>query len=161
MNNTITPMNNINFQAKLIIADLDGNKARLQNIVKIFEQKTKNFPNDTVILSGSFGKNILWERFNNKQNWIEDDIILQPRLTKALKKLSDTEIAKKFVSILKFSNKQGKIEQDTNRLADSLNLNKASLETETKFYDLMAKLRDSRIAEFKEKNPIFQKGLII
>ena len=162
MNSTISPMNNVNFQAKLNVADLSGaNKVRLQNIAKIFEEKTKKYSNDTIFLSGKFGDTIYWERMNNKQNWIEDDAILEPALTKALKKLSDNEIAKKLVAILKFSNKQAMFEEKTEKFAKALSLNKADIKTETEFYYLMSELSSLRNADFKKKNPIFQKGLII
>ena len=41
MNNNISPMNNVSFQAKLDISKVKGSKQRWQNIARLFEEKTK------------------------------------------------------------------------------------------------------------------------
>ena len=95
MNNTVTPINNVNFQAKLNVAQIKGNKTRWQNIAKIFEEKTKQYTKDEVILSEGYNGRIIFERINLKKNWIENDAVLEPTLIEALKKYGPTPIHRK------------------------------------------------------------------
>lgn len=44
----ITPINNTNFQARLDISKVKTNKARWQNIAKIFREETKLIPDETM-----------------------------------------------------------------------------------------------------------------
>lgn len=159
MNNTVTPINNVNFQAKLNVAQIKGNKTRWQNIAKIFEEKTKQYTKDEVILSEGYNGRIIFERINLKKNWIENDAVLEPTLIEALKKLSDTEIAKKLATIFKFLKKEKTVLNKIDDLAKFMKMSNTSYETE--YYDLMTNIRLAHSEEFKAKNPIFQKGLII
>ena len=159
MNNTISPVNNVNFQAKLNTAHIRGNKARWKNIAEIFEGKTKQFTNDEIILSGSVGKGFNLMRKNIQKNWIENDAIIQPVLIKALYQLSDNEIAQKLATILKFMSKESKIEEKIRGLDKFIKLDNSQYDEA--FYDLMAEIHSERIKNFQEQNPIFKEGLII
>lgn len=159
MNNTISPVNNVNFQAKLNTAHIRGNKARWKNIAEIFEGKTKQFTNDEIILSGSVGKGFNLMRKNIQKNWIENDAIIQPVLIKALYQLSDNEIAQKLATILKFMSKESKIEEKIRGFDKFIKLDNSQYDEA--FYDLMAEIHSERIKNFQEQNPIFKEGLII
>ena len=161
MNSTITPANNVNFQAKLYVAEMKGNNTRWKNIAKIFEQKTKEFTNDELILSGDFGKRIFIDRKKIKEGYIEDDAILEPALTKALENLSDNEVIQHFISILKFMRNQEATQEKITALADSMNLGKVESSLSDEFYTVMCKINEKTTQDFKNKNPIFKLGLII
>lgn len=116
MNNNIN--NNVNFTAKLNIRALTQNKSRWNKIAQEFEQQTKKFEDDTLVLSNDneleiakhYGPKVTTEM--SKLH----DLFLTPEGTKKLLQLSDEKIAKKLALILNIFKKEHETDRAKNYL---------------------------------------------
>ena len=159
MNNNISPMNNVNFQAKLDISKVKGSKQRWQNIARLFEEKTKRYPNDTLILGGSFnhGFNV---NLREKGILSFDETSFSHQASARLKKLSDKDIVKNIVDVFKYLRNIEPTLTKQEQLAARLNLDKmGGLEGEVlrmKFDNLMREIREANNNKFIKEHPVFK-----
>ena len=159
MNNNISPMNNVSFQAKLDISKVKGSKQRWQNIARLFEEKTKRYSKDVVELEGSF-KNGFELSFMEKDTMC-DFVLIKDNAAEKMKKLSDKDIVKNIISIMKHTKKQTEIYNQKQKLAKSMNLTKLNDNNlMAEFEAFMGKVEKASNRKFVENNPIFEnKGI--
>jgi len=101
--NSINPTNNVNFNARLKIGTLKTDKARWENIAKIFEEKTaKQYPNDWFVLESTGKKRGMRISDGEAELNNGDGCIMDERLYDKLMKLSDDKIAGKFKKLMTF-----------------------------------------------------------
>ena len=90
--NSITPMNNVNFGAKILpmskYAEGCLSKERWNNVAGIFEQKTAKYPNDVLYYLDN-GEAMYFEIF-------KDNYVFKPEIAQKLASLKDSQIAQKF-----------------------------------------------------------------
>ena len=161
MNNTINSMNSISFQAKLDVSRVKGSKQRWQNIAKMFEEKTKRYANDVVVLDGSFKSGVDINLLDEGLLSFEEAVLNKKAMTK-LKNMSDVDIVKNITDTFKFLKKERANITKCNKFAEQFNLEnldkKRGTSLEEKFFDLMAEISSAKKAEFIKKHPIFQNG---
>ena len=125
--------NSTNFEARLDVSAMNKNTKRWKNIAKIFAEKTKNSPNEVVIMDerwlGAFrnGDELLFGDFNKSFNDIlkeKTDKQVATSLAKFLKlEKSRNNIVSKSINYIKFMN----------RLDEKLNKSN----TDTNLYDIL------------------------
>ncbi len=90
--NSITPVNNVNFGAKILpmgkYAEGCLSKERWTNVAKIFEQKTVKYPNDILYYLDN-GEAMCFDIF-------KDNYVFKPEIAQKLASLKDSQIAQKF-----------------------------------------------------------------
>ncbi len=88
--------NTTSFRAKLPLDFVKGNKTRWKTIASEFECMTKKYPNYkySFIPDGSLSKGLYLHLRINEQ-WSTATTVLEPKMTKLMGKMSDTEIADK------------------------------------------------------------------
>ena len=161
MNNNISPMNSVNFQAKLDISKVKGSKQRWQNIARLFEEKTKRYPNDALILDGSFKRGI-YVNLTEKGLLSFDETSFSHQATARLKKLSDKDIVKNIVDVFKYLRNIEPTLTKQEQLAARFNLHKmGGLEGEVlrmKFDNIMYEIREANNKKFIAEHPVFKNG---
>ena len=161
MNNTITSMSSVNFQAKLDVSRVKGSKQRWQNVAKIFEDKTKKIAGDVLELTGSFS-NGLEVRLKQDGLYAFDEAFIYKKSSKKLKNLSDKEVAKNIVDVFKFIRNIEPTNLKIGKLATKLRLDKITDSNgsylEFKFYDIMNEVLNVDKQKFIKDHPVFHEG---
>ncbi len=161
MNNTISPMNNVSFQAKLDISKVKGSKQRWQNIAKMFEEKTKSCPKDVLHLEGDFN-NGFYINLIEKNSLCFDEIKLSRKASNELKKISDKYVMKNFVDIFKLMKNTESSFAKQESFVKKINLDKIEGSKgealRRKFYRLMSEIREANNSKFVKEHPIFKDG---
>ena len=159
MNNTITPANNFNFKAKLDVSNVKGSTKRWQTISKIFEEKTKNRPDDVVVLEGSFKKGFEFNVLESGERTFQEATIF-PKASTKLYELPNNDVAHNFADVFYFLKRQEHGVTKQRHLADSLKLEKLDeeqgLSLTQKFCDFMYEVCVAKQNEFLAKHPIFK-----
>lgn len=155
----INSTSNVNFEAKLDISRVKGSKQRWQNIARMFEEKTKRYPNDTLNLMGSFNKGC----YLNHWFWGEAEV--SSAAMAKLKKLSDKEIVKNIVDVFNLFKKEGAYINKTNDFAKQLKLDKLDRAHNTNFEERLTNwsvdIMRAEEKEFIKKHPVFHNDGII
>lgn len=105
-------INNINFTANLDTTFLKKDSKRWENIAKIYEEITPEYPNDTFYLESFENKYNMFNATNvNKQDGSCSNFQLCKHGYKDLMEYSDNEIARKFRNIIRIAH-QNKINHE-------------------------------------------------
>lgn len=93
--------NNVNFQARLFKSNIKQNLDRWNRIGKIFENATKDSPDDKFFLVKSAFKDTHYVTLKNNHNALDAERLPDDKFGPWLLHLSDEEIATKFVKMFK------------------------------------------------------------
>ena len=98
----INSVNSTNFQARLDVSKVKTNKARWQNIAKVFKEETKLMPNETMkVVEHELDTSITGLLFDDMANVGKiEAITFNETLAKLLEKNSDNAVAKKLAKLL-------------------------------------------------------------
>jgi len=154
MNNTITPVNNVNFQAKLDVSKIKYSKERWQNIAKLFEKNTKKYPNDILEVKGSISRLEKLKVLGDDKDLAYNEVIVDYYTAKDMKKLSDKDFAQNLVDVFRYLKGEKKISKKVTETSNikvymDINLKKAYYESTSN-----VKFRDDD--QFIKERPIFQ-----
>lgn len=102
----ITPISNTNFQGQLNLAGVKTNKARWNNVSKIFSEKTKTFQNAEIRICEVKDEMALEACLNNKKGWKNNIIaaMFTFRIQELFENMTDDNIADILVRFLKLGN---------------------------------------------------------
>lgn len=156
--------NEIGFQAKLHLERMSKDSARIAKISKIFEEKTSEFPKDAFYGAIRKEDGTEFYNFTGRDNSIS--IYTDRRLSSIMEKLSDNEIAEKFVKMFKVLKRNlrwerimDKAENEMSRaqylaeknefLANSTK--KSGSEKVSKMYEVLATRQKTHYADLKNK----------
>lgn len=161
MNNAISPMNSVSFQAKLDVSRVKGSKQRWQNIAKMFEEKTKRYTNDVIRLTGSFNNGLHIELIEGGLLAF-DDTSISKKSTQALKEMPDKGVTKNIVDIFKFLRNISPTLVKHRNIAKKLRLDKivdsSGWPLEYEFYSIMNQVLEADKQKFIKDHPVFHNG---
>ncbi len=121
-----TVNSNTAFGAKLVYGSSFRNKARWNNVAKIFEEQTERYPDYTFNIfhyKNDKGAIRFDYTFDSKERFVEDLGYIKPRLAAQLRKLSDSELATKLKKLFIIQKNADKLEEMTSNIADRFNIN--------------------------------------
>lgn len=125
--------NNLNFTAKMDVRKVVLNKARWQRIANLFEEKTQNYPNDSLEVT-ELPCAISLYGINSKTG-VDYSADFIGVLMDKMMNMSDGQIVSKFKKILSISNKKGRLFEKTQKFIDSISNKKGSELDEYKIWD--------------------------
>lgn len=131
MNNTIN--NNVNFTANLNTCTR-GSEQKWSKIAKTFAEKTARFPNDDLLVKGSFSDGL--ELGLNKDNFILTTLKLSKGTSKKLSKLSPESIADKIKTVFNVLKQEQRSIEKAEKFAKDLKLctNDVPVKTQNKYW---------------------------
>lgn len=99
----ITPISSTNFQGQLNLAGAKTNKARWNNVSKIFSEKTKSFQNAEIRICEVRDEMALEACLNNKKGWKNNIVaaMFTYRIQELFDNMTDNDIADILVKFLK------------------------------------------------------------
>ena len=150
--------NQIAFTAKMDLSQVQNNKERWQNIAKIFEEETKEYPNDTFYISDSSKRtiNIDAETSVSESNYEEHSSDILMTDFKNLLNESDETIANKFVKLFKLFRQYDDGKKCASKLFDILTKDQSEdvkEEYAMDFWDKAFDILDSAFTNNKDKDP--------
>ncbi len=101
MYNSIKPVNNVNFTAKINFHDSSLSEKRKENISKIFEEKTKEYPLDSFDVTEKQNNHLLFELYTKDKRGNTDWEEAGVNNSQILLKLSDKKLAEKLTILYK------------------------------------------------------------
>lgn len=112
-------LNHISFGARMDLSGIKKNENRWNNVAKIFEQKTSEYPNDVFELQEH--EEGLSAYALNLDTAEEITVDFNKENVADLMKMSDKSIASKFKKLLDISAQKGKVYKATNEFIEKLN----------------------------------------
>lgn len=163
MNNAVNNQYNLNFTAKLDIRQMKGDKQRWKNIAKIFEEKTKNYPEDKFGISGGSGMETLAGVLSkdNLYGWLFCS--LSKKASEKLFTLPDIAVAEKLKAIFQFLKYKEKTILDAEKFSaqEGFYSSKAPEKIDEKFWKLIFELIENKKKNYLDKDSLFKKDLKI
>ncbi len=156
MNNTIN--NSVNFTANLNTCTR-GSKQKWSNVAKAFAEKTAKYPNDELLVKGSFSDGL--ELGLNKDNSILTTLKLSKGISKTLSKLSPESIADKLKTVFNVLKQEQHSIEKAEKLAKDIKLctNEVPVKTQNKYWQAVsgaiAKQKETSLA----KDPILKNAI--
>lgn len=118
--NTINNSNNMSFQASLKVSVPVKDKARLEAINKMFQDKTQNYLSDVLHISKNpdldYGNTQIHHLSINKPRKYQFPAHIMPNFDEMMAKLNDAELVKKLVQLFKAM----KTEQEYNKFEEKI-----------------------------------------
>lgn len=146
-------LNHISFGARMDLSGIKKNENRWNNVAKIFEQKTAQYPVDVFRLHEHEDELTAYSINPNTNEEITAD--LSNKNVDDLMKLSDKTIASKFKKLLDISAKKGKVYNTTNEFLEKINSiykNDNDDGIEEKIWDIVVDTAEKNADIAKEKD---------
>ena len=149
-----------NFKAQLDVSNMVGCKKRWQYIAKVFEERTKSYPNDTLTISGGFTKGFDFSLRNNS-DCSEHLARIEKGLSSRLSAVENVYISKILESVLKILKIKQESDKSFNRIVREMKLNNTDEEIYITLKELVDKQKNKSINDILKNNILLDKSLIV